>query len=315
MCKRAGAGPRLQGVLERAAKRPRVRRFLESSAGAAEVASRHYAGESALDAAAVAADLHSKGLLTTMAYMGPLDPTLAQADDAVAAQLELVDKLRHAGELDASGLSVAPTTLGLLAGVDEAAKRGRVLSEALRGTGAHLTLDAQDSTTTDDVIALWHELREDDPHVGLTLQARLRRTSYDVKTLTEDGARIRLVFGAYAEPASVAYTKQRETDLAYVRDLRLLMSSDAYPMVATRDSRIIEIACHLAECGLKTADGFEFQQLYGVRPLEQRRLADIGYRSRVYVPWGAGWYVYLVGRVSHTPGVLGMYLRSMVVKR
>lgn len=316
MRNRGGASPRrLQSVLERAAQRPGVRRRVEANTAVREVASRHYAGETALDAAAVVVGLHSKGLLTTLAHMGPLHPTPAQADDAVASQWELVEQLTRAGHFAESGLSVAPTSLGIMDDFDAAVGRGRLLCEAARSGGGAVTLDAQQSTTTSAAIRLWQALRETHPETGLTLQARLRRTGDDVERVASDGARLRLVFGAYAEPASEAFLRRRETDLAYVRNLRVLMSSDAYPMIATRDPRIIEIACCLAECGLKQVDGFEFQQLLGVRPLEQRRLADIGYRSRVYVPWGVGWYDYLVGRVSHTPGVLGMYLRSLVVKR
>ena len=102
--------------------------------------------------------------------------------------------------------------------------------------------------------------------------------------------------GAF-EPESVAYQSRQEVDRSYVRCLKILMSGAGYPMVATHDPRLIEIASSLAAQNRRVQGSYEYQMLYGVRPEEQRRLARIGEKVRVYVPYGDEWYGYLMRRL------------------
>ena len=100
-------------------------------------------------------------------------------------------------------------------------------------------------------------------------------------------------------------------DLSYVRCLKLLMSGSGYPMLATHDPRLIDIVTALALLTGRSADRFEYQMLYGIRPIEQQRLADAGSQVRVYVPYGNDWYGYLVRRLAERPGNLAFFLRSL----
>ena len=154
-------------------------------------------------------------------------------------------------------------------------------------------------------------LREDFPETGAVLQSYLFRTEGDCRDLATSGSRVRLVKGAYAEPASVAFQSRAEVDLNYVRCLKVLLAGDGYPMVATHDPRLIEIAEALAVRAGRSAGEYEYQLLLGVRPDEQRRLNDHGERVRVYVPYGAEWYGYLVRRMAEKPANLGLLLRSL----
>ena len=113
------------------------------------------------------------------------------------------------------------------------------------------------------------------------------------------------------EPESVAFTSRREIDSSYARCLRALMNGSGYPMLATHDPRLIEITTSLALLTGRAPDSFEYQMLYGIRPAEQRRLADTGARMRVYVPYGGDWYAYLVRRLAERPQNLGFFLRSL----
>ena len=126
----------------------------------------------------------------------------------------------------------------------------------------------------------------------------------DCRDLAHEGSRVRLCKGAYSEPASVAFQDKGEVDMNYVKCLRVLMEGKGYPMVASHDPRIIEIAGSLADKNLRAADSFEYQMLYGIRPKEQQRLADAGNRMRVYVPYGDEWYGYLVHRMAERPATL-----------
>ena len=143
------------------------------------------------------------------------------------------------------------------------------------------------------------------------LQAYLRRTEADCRDLAGPGSRVRLCKGAYKEPESVAFQGRSEVDLSYVRCLKELMSGEGYPMMATHDPRLIEVSEALAVRAGRRPDQYEYQMLLGVRPDEQRRLAANGEQVRVYVPYGAEWYGYMVRRVAEKPANLALLLRSL----
>ena len=126
---------------------------------------------------------------------------------------------------------------------------------------------------------------------------------------------MRLCKGAYAQPESVAYQDAADVDRSYVRCLKVLMEGQGYPMVATHDPRLVEIATSLAGRAARPQGSYEFQMLYGVRPDEQRRLAANGERVRVYVPYGQEWYGYLMRRLAERPQNLAFFARSLVSKK
>ena len=144
------------------------------------------------------------------------------------------------------------------------------------------------------------------------LQSALRRTEADAADLARAGSRVRLVKGAYAEPASVAYTAKAEVDEAYLRCLRILMAGPGYPMVATHDPRMIEAARAMAVVRGRSAADHEYQMLYGIRTAEQDRIAASGDRMRVYLPYGADWYGYFTRRLAERPANLAFFLRSLL---
>jgi proline dehydrogenase len=121
--------------------------------------------------------------------------------------------------------------------------------------------------------------------------------------------------GAYDEPESVAFQGRTDVDKSYVRCLKVLMAGQGYPMIATHDPRMIAIASSLASRYGRGAGGYEFQMLYGIRPEEQRRLADAGESVRVYVPYGTEWYGYLMRRLAERPQNLTFFVRSLVSKK
>jgi proline dehydrogenase len=146
------------------------------------------------------------------------------------------------------------------------------------------------------------------------LQAYLHRTEADCRALATAGSRVRLCKGAYKEPASVAFQSRLDVDKSYVRCLRVLVEGAGYPMVATHDHRLISIASSLFARSGRAKGSYEFQMLYGIRPREQRRLADAGETVRVYVPYGDEWYGYLMRRLAERPANVGFFLRALATK-
>ena len=144
------------------------------------------------------------------------------------------------------------------------------------------------------------------------LQAYLYRTEADCRDLSYAGSRVRLCKGAYREPESVAFQSRSDVDLSYVRCMKVLMAGQGYPMIASHDPRLIEIAEALAVRAHRQRGDYEYQMLHGVRPEEQRRLAAQGEKMRVYVPYGEEWYGYMVRRMAEKPANMTLFLRSLV---
>jgi proline dehydrogenase len=111
----------LRKALMAAAASERVREAVTRMPAARAVVDRYVAGESSEDAVAVARELRSAGLLVTLDYLGE-DTTDAQRAAATAAQyVHLLGKLAAEGltEAGAVEVSVKPTALGLLLGMNE----------------------------------------------------------------------------------------------------------------------------------------------------------------------------------------------------
>lgn len=278
---------------------------------------RFVAGETIDDALNVARALHDEGLLVTLDHLGEDTYDSDQADAATRACIVSVERLFESGLARWADVSVKPTALGLKLG-DDGPKIARDnvarVAAAARAAGCTITVDMEDHTSTVETLRLVRDLRTEYPDLGAVVQCYLRRTEADCADLTAPRSRVRLVKGAYNEPQAVAYRSAREVDRAYVRCLRTLMAGDGYPMIATHDARLIEIAGALALLNGRSADSYEYQMLYGVRPEEQRRLAGMGGRVRVYVPYGDDWYGYLMRRLAERPANLGFFLRSLVTR-
>jgi proline dehydrogenase len=186
--------------------------------------------------------------------------------------------------------------------------------EAASAQGTTVTLDMEDSRTVDSTLAVLADLRRDHPATGAVLQAMLHRTEGDAKALATEGSRVRLVKGAYREPAAVAHQGTRAVDAAYLRCLEILMAGPGYPMVGSHDPAMITHACRLAREHRRNPDSWEIQMLYGIRPDEQRRLSANGFQVRVYTPYGIDWYGYFMRRLAERPANLRFFLRSLATK-
>jgi proline dehydrogenase len=190
----------------------------------------------------------------------------------------------------------------------------RPVVEAAAAIGTTVTLDAEDHTTLDSMFAIHEELRKDHPQTGCVIQAYLFRTEADARRLAANGSRVRLVKGAYKEPAEVAHQQKHEIDKAYVRILKVLMEGEGYPMIGSHDPRLISIAQELARRAGRKLDEYEFQMLYGIRSDEHLRLAAEGHRMRVYTAYGTDWYGYFMRRLAEKPANLLFFARSILTK-
>lgn len=274
-------------------------------------------GESVGEAIEAVRVLAAEGIDVTVDHLGEDTVEESQATAAVQAYLVLLDRLADARLAHRAEVSVKLSALGLRLDDGErlALDNARRICRAAADVGTTVTVDMEDHTLTDATLAVVAALREDFPATGLVLQAYLHRTEADCRALAHAGSRVRLCKGAYDEPGDVAFTDPGDVDRSYVRCLKVLLAGDGYPMIATHDPRLVEIAGALASRYGRATGTYEFQMLYGVRPDEQRRLVATGERVRVYLPYGAQWYGYLMRRLAERPQNLSLFLTSLISKK
>jgi proline dehydrogenase len=303
----------LRRVLLAASDSSRLRRLVMSAPQTRAIVASYVAGETADDAVRVTRTLRASGRLVTLDYLGEDTTDEAQAAAVTDEYVQLLGKLSAEGLTHggATEISVKPTAIGLTLGGPLARQNLTHICAAAREAGTTVTLDAEHYDVIEPTLRLAASLREEFGDLGCVVQACLRRSEADCRSLAGHGTRVRLCKGAYNEPDSVAFRSRRDIDLAYARCLKVLMNGSGYPMLATHDPRLIEITGSLAMLTGRGADSFEYQMLYGIRPAEQRRLANTGARMRVYVPYGGDWYAYLVRRLAERPGNLALFLRSL----
>jgi proline dehydrogenase len=294
-----------------------VRRLVTTMPVTAGMVQGYVPGESVDDAVRATQGLVEAGLVVSLDFLGEDTLDAEQAEATVAAYTDLLAHLADAGLARHAEVSVKLSAVGQAlpdVGDKVALENARTICRAARNAGTTVTLDMEDHTTTDRTLETLHELRKDFPETGAVVQAYLRRTEDDCRALAHEGSRVRLCKGAYNEPGSVAFTDRVEVDKSYVRCLKVLMGGEGYPMIATHDPRMVEIAASLASRYGRAPGTYEYQMLYGIRPAEQRRLAAAGETVRVYVPYGVQWYGYLMRRLAERPQNLAFFLRSLVSK-
>lgn len=321
-------------VILAASRSDQMRRLISAAPVTRQVVDRFIPGESVDEIVPVVRDLTGKGLELTMDVVGEDITTPEQAAAARDAYLTLVDRLKElelgtraemSVKLSMFGQALPSPTTTLLEGPsgpaptfqgghELALANVRPVVEAAAAIGTTVTLDAEDHTTLDSMFAIHEELRKDFPQTGCVIQAYLFRTEADARRLAAAGSRVRLVKGAYKEPAEVAHQQRHEIDKAYVRILRILMEGEGYPMVGSHDPRLISIAQELARRAGRRPDEYEFQMLYGIRSDEHLRLAAEGHRMRVYTAYGTDWYGYFMRRLAEKPANLLFFARSTLTR-
>jgi proline dehydrogenase len=296
----------------------RVKQLVSTMPVSSGIVTAHVPGETTASAVEATQGLVDDGLHVTLDYLGEDTTDAAQAEATVAAYKELLAELATRNLSGRSEVSVKLSAIGQFLpgdGHQVALENARDICRAARNAGTTVTLDMEDHTTTDSTLAILRELRKDFPETGAVLQAMLHRTEADCRELAHEGSRVRLCKGAYMEPEEVAFQDKIDIDKAYVRCLKILLGGQGYPMIATHDPRMVQIASSLASRFGRRPGTYEFQMLYGIRPDEQRRLAAAGETVRVYVPYGTEWYGYLMRRLAEKPQNLTFFLRSLVSKK
>jgi proline dehydrogenase len=269
-----------------------------------KLSERYIAGPELKDAREAVRRLNAEGKVATIDVLGEEITTEEEAAAIVRAYQDVFADIERCG-LE-SNVSVKLTALGLKLGYDLCRANLRTVVEDAGSRGNFVRIDMEDSSTTDDTLRLYRELRaEGYDNVGVVLQAMLRRTVSDIAALADLRPSVRLCKGIYVEPPELAYQDYEAVRASFVRALEALLGAGCYVGIATHDEWLLGEGRRLvAERGL-ASDDYEFQMLLGVRPALGDELVVDGHRLRIYVPFGRHWYAYSLRRLQENPKIAG----------
>jgi len=298
-----------KGILA-AADSPRVQRVVRRH-GMRLGAGRFVAGETLDDCVLALRGLNERGLHANTTLLGEGVRDESQTAAVVAAYEEVISRLVAEGLR--ANVALKLTHLGLELDEELAYRNVRHVVEHARDLETFVRIDMEQSACVDATLRIYRRLREDGlDSVGTVLQEYLYRSPKDLADLLPLRPNLRLVKGAYLEPAEIAYPRKADVDAAYVELLEASLAGDGYTAVATHDERLIEHAIRFAEERGIGRDRFELQMLYGVRPRLQLDLAARGYKVLVATPYGPEWYPYLMRRLGERPANALFLLRNLL---
>jgi proline dehydrogenase len=269
-----------------------------------KLSERYIAGPELKDARERVRALNADGKMATIDVLGEEVTTEEEAAAIVRAYQDVFADIQHC-DLD-SNVSVKLTALGLKLDYDLCRANLRVVVEDAASRGNFVRIDMEDSSTTDDTLHLYRELRADGfDNLGVVLQAMLRRTVDDVAALADLEPSVRLCKGIYVEPPDVAFQEYEEVRVAFVRALEALLDAGCYVGIATHDDVLLRKGRRLVLEHELAREEYEFQMLLGVRPRAGDQLIREGHRLRIYVPFGRHWYAYSLRRLQENPKIAG----------
>jgi len=272
-------------------------------------------GEDVDSALTAAVQFQIEGLGTLFTRLGENLTAIADADEVAAHYRGLLDEI-HDRKLDGE-ISVKLTQLGFDLDVERTFVHANALAVQAARDGKTFWIDMEGSAYTEGTIAFYERLKTAQSNVGICLQAYLKRTAGDIQRLIPLDPQIRLVKGAYAEPATIAYRTRHDVDTNYLGLAVLMLDANRAGQrlrigLGTHDVRLIgQIAEHATALGLPRTS-FEIQMLYGIRMDQQRRLASEGYLVRDLIAYGEAWYPWYMRRLAERPANVLFALRQII---
>lgn len=274
------------------------------------VASRYIAGAAIEDAVRVVRGLNNNNTKATIDVLGEFVESREQSLEETEMSLLTLDAIRQHNLR--SGLSIKPTSLGL--GIDEefCYKNVHRVIERAQEYGRFVRIDMENSPYTTKTLNLYRRLRADGlDNTGVVIQAYMRRSEEDIRSLIALNASVRLCKGIYIESEDIAFKGREEVQNNYKKLLVQLFDNGLYVGIATHDDVLINFAReYIAKHGI-AKDRYEFQMLLGVRDEKRSELVREGHALRVYVPYGRDWYGYSVRRLKENPQMAGHVLKAI----
>ncbi len=283
---------------------------METSPAAQRLTSRFVAGNTIEREIGVIERLKREGVLATVDYLGENVRSLDEAARTRDAYLAILDRVARLGA--GATVSIKLTQLGLAISKDVSKQNVEPLVAKAQELGTAVEIDMEGSEYVERTLEIVCAMHQAHGSVRAVIQAYLHRSADDIERLSGERIPIRLCKGAYKEPSEVAFQRKSEVDRNYVRLMHSMLARGACPALATHDEKIVEEALRTVRERGMTAEGFEFQMLYGIRRDLQRRIVEQGYRLRLYVPYGDAWYPYFMRRLAERPANVIFLARNIL---
>jgi proline dehydrogenase len=304
----------MRNVLLAGSTNPWLRERATKAAFVKRSVRRFWPGERVEDALEAARELKTQGITTILTALGENLTKPQEAEDVTLHYLDVFDKVAAAG-LDAQ-ISIKPTQLGLDLDRGMCERNLDRIIARVEQLGNFLWIDMESSAYVDPTLDLYRHARKRTTRIGLAIQAYLYRAAKDIETLIPLGAAIRIVKGAYLEPADVAFPHKADTDENFFRLCTRLMSEEAQQAgvllhIATHDVALAErLSAWIAEHGVPSS-AYEFAMLYGIQRQQQLRLARGGKRLRVLISYGEFWFPWYMRRLAERPANVWFVMKNL----
>ncbi|MDA1305721.1 MAG: proline dehydrogenase family protein [Acidobacteria bacterium] len=271
-------------------------------------------GERIEDAIVAAKALQPSGLNTIFTRLGENISQIEEADEVRAHYLKVIDLIQQAG-IDAQ-ISIKPTQLGYDQNFDVCVTHCLAIIDRCEQTNTFFWIDMEGSPYVEGTIALFKRLRERTPNIGIAIQAYLYRTEKDVEELVALGSAIRMVKGAYLEPADIAFPKKEDVDENYCKVCERLLRDDNVKLGAlthfgTHDTNLQERILKLIAERKVSSDRYEFAMLYGIQNGRQQDLIKMGQRTRCLISYGEFWFPWYMRRLAERPANVWFVVKNM----
>jgi len=300
----------LRALLLELAKSSWLCRWITSNGVTRGMAYRFVPGEEIGPAIDAVRACNHAGMTASLDHLGENVVTREDAERARTSYIEALDRIAADG-VD-SNVSLKLTHIGLDLDGEFCAEQLRIILRRAEELGNFVRVDMEGSAYTDRTLRMVKQARAETAAVGTVIQAYLYRSEEDIRALLAIGCRIRLVKGAYKEPAQIAFPRKKDVDANFIKLMKILLASGIYHALATHDPRMIEAATRFVAEQNISKDQFEFQMLYGIRTDLQSRLVQQGYRVRVYIPFGRDWFPYFMRRLAERPANLLFFARNFL---
>lgn len=276
---------------------------------------RYIAGETIEDGLKASRELNRQGVNVTIDLLGEFISTIEQAEENKNNYLDIIDRFTTEGI--SGNFSLKPTSFGLLIDKNICLQNIETIVRKAAEKNSFIRIDMEDSQCVDDELELYRKLQQKYPaHVGLVIQAYLRRTKDDIINLSNvhvNGTPLnfRLCKGIYIEPKHIAYKAFEEIREHYLDDLKFMLDHNMYVGIATHDKYLVDEAMKLINERHLDKSKYEFQMLYGVTPELRSYIVSQGHKMRVYVPFGKDWFGYSTRRLKENPKMASHIIKAL----
>ncbi len=292
----------LKDTLLYLAQNENLRNFVVHNKATRGVSRRFVAGEALDEAVTATQSLNKRGIRAALDLLGENVSSESEARAAAQNYIAALNCIKEAS-IDAN-ISIKLTALGLDISQKLCEENVQSILEHAQLQNTFVCIDMEASAYTEQTVDIALRMHKQFENVGTVIQSYLHRSKSDIENLIAENVRVRLVKGAYKEPADIAFQQKSEVDQNYIQLMLMLLANGKYPAIASHDEHIIQTATTFVRDHGISKGAFEFQMLYGIRRDLQNRLVQQGYDMRVYVPYGSQWYPYLMRRMAERPANL-----------